>query len=313
MYFTLHRLSMSRYNLLFCTATILAALFVTVSCNSSKHSKSKRLPGIWQGEPIMVDGSNKDWPSPYPEYDDKAMLGYAVSNDKDNLYITVETGDLATQLKILRNGLTVWIDRKGDKDEVTAINFPIPGENTDEPSKKDRPSRCQWQSGAGSGQDHQRFELEDKVKLAMGDASEYSLQGFKSCNLQYHIMEKDSCGIVVRMAIDADNEMVWEAVVPFRTFYFKPEITRADKGRALSICFETTGSKRPAGQGSSTHNGGGGGMRPGIGMGMGGGMGMRMGGGGMHGGNRNAPNKNDMMESLYKSTKTYKKFGIAFQ
>ena len=99
------------------------------SCNSSKHAKSKRLPGVWQEQPITIDGSNKEWPSPYPEYDDKAQLGYAVSNDKENLYITVETGDPATQLKILREGLTVWIDKTGNKEEVTAINFPIPNTN----------------------------------------------------------------------------------------------------------------------------------------------------------------------------------------
>src|ERR1700742_1756012 len=102
--------------------TLIFTLFI--SCNSSKHS-SKRLPSCpWQAEPVTIDGSNKEWPSPYPEYDDKAMLGYAVSNEKDNLYITVETGDAATQLKILREGLTVWIDKKGDKEEVTGINYP---------------------------------------------------------------------------------------------------------------------------------------------------------------------------------------------
>jgi len=44
------------------------------------------------------------------------------------------------------------------------------------------------------------------------------------------------------------------------------------------------------------------------------GMGMRMGGGGggMH--NRGGNNQqNNIMEPLYKSTKTYKKFGLAFQ
>src|SRR5580658_156365 len=110
---------------------LIVFVFVSVaafsSCSSSKHAKVKRLPPCaWQVVPIDVDGSNKDWPSPYPEYDDKAMLGYAVSNDKDNLYITVETGDPATQLKILREGLTVWIDKKGEKEEVTGINYPIP-------------------------------------------------------------------------------------------------------------------------------------------------------------------------------------------
>ncbi len=296
-------------------AFLLLLAFSFVSCKSSKHSK-KRLPGTWQAEPITIDGNNKDWPSPYPEYDDKAQLGYAVSNDKNNLYITVETGDPATQLKIMRNGLTVWIDKTGEKNEQTAINFPIPKEASDEdkPKSSKKPSSGQWQQGNGGGQDKQRLELEDKVRAELETANEFSLQGFKSCNLQYPILAKDSCGIQVSMALDMDNELVWEAVVPFKTFYTKAEIDRRDKGKPMSISVETVAMKRTSGGGGSGNHGGGGGggMRPGFGMG-GMGMGMRMGGGGggSHG-SHSQGQANSMMEPAYKSTKTYKKFGIGW-
>jgi hypothetical protein len=276
------------------------------------------MPGIWQLQPITIDGNNKDWPSPYPEYDEKAMLGYAVSNDKDNLYITVETGDPATQLKILTEGLTVWIDRKGEKEEVTAINFPIPNTSKQVAEERKRPSRIRVQEEQGSdAQRKQRLELEDRVRTALNGANEYSLQGFKACNLQFPIQENDTCGIKVRIGLDADNELIWEAVIPFKTFYFKPEISRADKGRQLSVCFETVGLQRPPGQGNGGNSGGrrsGGGFRPGIGVGVGGGMGMYMGGGSPRGGSRsNSTHDVDIMEPMYKSTKTYKKFGLAFQ
>jgi len=303
----------------FFSFAILSMLIIGSSCNSSKHSKIKRLPGTWQATPIVIDGKNNDWVSPYPEYDEKAMLGYTVSNDKYNLYITVETGDPATQLKILRNGLTVWIDRKGEKEEVTAINFPIPAksERSNNQNENDRPTGGQMQQGHGVGQqndDRQRLALEDKVRKAFLEATEFSLQGFKSCNLQFPLLEKDTCGIIVRMDIDPDNEMVWEAVVPLRSFYFKPEISRSDKGRAISVCFETEGLKRPAGQGGG-NRGSGVGMQPTVGFGgMGGmGMGMRMGSPnrGYRGGN--SQNNNNIMESLYKNTKTWKTFGLAYQ
>ncbi len=308
-------------------AVVLIAVVCLSSCGGSKKTVKRMSPGLWQPQPIVEDGYNNDWPSPYPEYDDKAMLGYVVSNDKDNIYISVETGDPATQLKILKQGLTVWIDRKGNKDEITAINYPIPmtEEHKANTAAHDpsRPSSMHMQGqsggGAGSSQDRQRMELEDRVRRMLPRANQYSLQGFKSCNLQYPILENDSCGVVVRMALDSDNELVWEATIPFKAFYFKNEITRADRGKAISICFETTGEKRPAGQNNNGNrgSGGGGGMRPSMGLGMGGGMGMGMrmgGGGGGRGGNRNAQNPADnIMEPLYKSTKTYKKFGLAFQ
>jgi hypothetical protein len=286
--------------------------FLLLSCSNSKYAGIKRVPGTWQATPVIIDGSNKDWPSPYPEYDEKAQLGYAVSNDKDNLYITVETGDPATQLKILRNGLTVWIDKTGEKNEETAINYPIPDEAAEEGHQAGKkPSPREWQGG---GQDKIRMELEDRVRKEITGANEFSLQGFKGCNMQFQLMEKDSCGIMVRMNIDADNELVWEAVVPFKAFYSKQEIDKRDKGKPISICFETVGLKKPASQGGGGNGHGGGGMRPGMGIGMGG-IGMRMGGGGMRGGNREGGQgqASNMMEPAYKSTRSWKRTGIAFQ
>lgn len=281
------------------------------SCSGSRHSKSKKLGGVWQIQPISVDGSNKDWPSPYPEYDSKANLGYAVSNDSKNLYITVETGDPATQLKILREGFTVWIDKTGGKDQVMAINYPLPNHNRSKKNTEteDRPTGGQWQHGNGGGIDKQRLALEDRVRKLLTEAKEYSLQGFKACNLQFPILERDTCGVITRMDLDADGELVWEAVIPFKSFYFKPEIDKRDNGKPMSVCFETVGAKKPAG-GQGNRGGNGGGFGPHVGIG-GMGMGMRMGGGGMRGGN--SGQGNNMMESLYKSTTTWKTFGIAYE
>ena len=303
-------------------------LVLMTSCGGSKHSNHKRMPGTWQESAVTIDGSNKDWPSPYPEYDSKSMLGYCVSNDKDNLYITVETGDLATQLKILQNGLTVWIDKTGNKEEIIGINFPLPYEYAHKDKVKGELNNDKREEHSYTGQNNthpdnwkekRRLAMEEKVKRMMKDVNAYSLQGFKACNFEFPLLERDTCGIVVRMAIDSDNEMVWEAVIPFKSFYSKKEISRIDKGKIMSVCFETTGSKKPAGQtGNSGHHsggGGGGGFRPSIGMGGMGGMHMGMGGGGMRGGGRGGGQQNTQdteMEQLYKSTKTYKVFGLAW-
>jgi hypothetical protein len=303
-------------------STIFFACVGLNACHSEKHSKTKKkLPGIWQATPITIDGNNNDWPQPYPEYDSKASLGYAVSNDKENLYITCETGDQATQLKILRNGLTVWIDKTGEKEEVTAINFPIPrsfnrGVGAKAADDADRPSPGHWGQGQQTN-GQQRANMEDRIRKMMDGANEYSLQGFRACNTQFPILEKDSCGIIVRIGLDETNELVWEAVIPFKTFY-KPQISKTDKGKPMTVCFQTTGVDRPAGGGNRGGNGGGmrpGGMRigmggMGMGMGMGGGMGRGMGRGG---GGGNGGGQSNAMESLYKSTDTWKKFGIAWQ
>jgi len=292
-------------------------VLLLASCTSHKHAHTSRLPGVWQEQPITIDGSNKDWPSPYPEYDEKAQLGYAVSNDRENLYISVETGDQATQLKILKNGLTVWIDKAGGKDEVTAINYPIPSTFTKkgDPSSKEDQGMKLPQGQGGDNVQRLRLAMSERIKKLIDDAREYSLEGFRACNFQFPILERDSCGIMVRINIDEDNELVWEAVVPLKSFYPKGQVDKRDAGHAMSICFETTGLPRPAGErGSGSGNrAGGGGFRPSVGMG--GGMGMRMGGGMHSGGNRggSATAKDNSMEPMYKSTKTWKHFGLAFK
>jgi len=285
---------------------IILAIILSPSCSNTKKTAVKKLPGVWQSTPVAIDGSNEDWPSPYPEYDEKSKLGFAISNDKDNLYITVETGDLATQLKILRNGLTVWIDKTGERNQLTAINYPIP-QNGDERM----PETPEWVQG--KYEEKQRMELEDRVKNAKQLTNEYSLQGFKSCNLQYPKSEKDTCGIIVSMNIDTDNEMVWEAVIPFKSFYFKPEIDKRDKGKPISICIETVAMKKPAGQPSSPRPNNSRSLRPSVGFGIGG-MGVGMNSGNRGRGGRTAPqNTVNIMEPMYNGSITWKKFGIAVQ
>ena len=299
--------------LLSCT---LSVIFLNMSCGSSKPAHTKRVPGVWQETPVTIDGSNKDWPSPYPAYDDKAMIGYAVSNDRENLYITVETGDQATQLKILRNGLTVWIDKTGGKNEVTAINYPIPSTYNTIKGDGDRGEQSLQMPAQGGDIQKQRLAMTERIKKQIAEAREFSLEGFKACNAQFPLLERDSCGIKVSMALDEDNELVWEAVIPLKTFYYKQQVEPHDKGKELSICIETTGLTRPAGQkqpGGGRSSGGG--FRPSIGMGMGCGLGMSMGNrGGMGGGGRNHSNTQDnSMDALYKSTKTFKTFGLAWK
>lgn len=295
----------------FLAANILLAILLFAGTNGiAKNKNVKKVPGTWQAQPIVIDGNASDWPAPYPYYDEDAMLGYSISNDSENLYITVETGDAATQLKILENGLTVWIDKTATEEQVTAINYPIPASFKSKGGTGEGYTRQHIGQEPGPTEAVQKriIEMQQNVKKAIDAADEYSLQGFKGCNLQFPVLAENSCGIVVRINMDQDNELIWEARIPFKAFYFKPVVGMADRHRELNICLETTGSKRPAGQpAAQAGKRRGGGFRPSIGIG-GMGMGMAFGGGSQQ--NAYDPNAN-LMESLYKNTKTSVKTGIA--
>lgn len=280
-------------------------LFFLASCSTSNQKKYKKYQGYWQVSPITIDGKKDDWSADYKDYDVKARLGYSVTNDKNNLYLRIETGDLATQLKIMHRGLTVWIDKTANHDEKTAINFPVPDEY-----KSNRPQTSE-SIKVIPNQEKMRWELMEKVADEYKYCNDYSLQGFKGCEGQFLLKEHDSCGIEVAMALDGEGNLFWEAKVPFASFMHKPEISRVDKGKPIGIYIETEaykpnvqlpaqpkGNKRPM-------------IRPSISVGGFSGMGVGVGGRNGYD-NTPAPPQTTMLDGLEVSTKTVKIAGLGW-
>jgi hypothetical protein len=276
-----------------------ASIMLSLSCGGSKHSKAPAtLPGTWQSTPIVIDGDSKDWPSPYPNYDARGRVGYATSNDGRNLYITMETGDDMTQLKILKQGMTILIDTNGKKEGKFKINFPL----LNDIDEVNMPRR---EGGKNQSQFHPAGMWAASINKVAKDANQFSLEGFANCNGGYVVTQTTSCGIKVMLRIDEYKELVWEAVVPFKAIYGKDTITAADAGRPISVCFAVNKFKHPE-KASADNSAGTSGN--GTGMGNSGGM-----GGGARGGRGagKSPGE-DPMQHLYENTKTWKQFGIAY-
>ncbi len=273
----------------------------SLSCNSSKHSgKSKdAMPGTWQSTPISIDGDSKDWPSPYPNFDAKAEIAYATSNDKENLYITMETGDEMTQMKILKQGMIVSIDTSGGKNADFHINFPLP--NDSDPI--DLPQGAHKQDPGAM----QTKQLDVKLSKSAKDANQFSLEGFINCNGGYMVSQNIPCGIKVIARIDEYKELVWEAVVPLKTIYNESAITAGDADKPISVCFAIKGFKNPAAKGADNGNG----MSNNTG-GTGANLSGRGGGRGGHGGGGARPADNPL-QHLYESTKTWKHFALVYK
>ena len=278
----------------------LILIFFVNSCGISKHSGKlpASLPGTWQSQPIVIDGDSKDWPSPYPNYDAKARVGYATSNDKHNLYVTMETGDEMTQMKILKQGMTVSIDTNGKKEGELNINYPLPNDND--------PMDMSTHSGHNTSHFHEEGQWGPKINKSAKEANQFTIDGFKECNGGYVVTQTNSCGIKVILRIDEYKEIVWEAVIPFKAIYDKDTITAADAGRPISVCFSVNRFKHPETKSSPDNNTGTGGMNSGMG-----GAGARGGGGSRGGGGRNPAE--DPLQHLYENTKTWKQFGIAYK
>jgi hypothetical protein len=285
----------------------LSSIFIvslSSSCGRHKGRSAAALPGTWQSLPIVIDGDSRDWPSPYPNYDSRALVAYATSNDKKNLYITLESGDEMTQMKILKQGLTVSIDTGGKKNPEFHINYPLQNDNDplEFPRKEDL-------AHTGKTTFMQR-EMDSKLKKGASDANQLSLDGFPNCNGGFMTSQTTPCGIKVVVRIDEFSELVWEAVVPFKAIYNIDTITAAYAGKPVTVCYAVKAFKYPesktSGDGSSNSMS--------NGMGSGGGMGGRGGGGrGGNMGSKGSANKENPMQHLYEATKTWKQFGVAYR
>src|SRR6266567_8773998 len=151
---------------------VLAFLLFAGGCRSSRNDQatSPSQTGSWQQQPVVVDGSDQDWAKPLPFGNRKEKLSYALSNDKDNLYILVSTRSPQEQQKIIEGGMTVWINNQAEKNESTSMGIGFPLD-----SRKNRDRQLMAQA---------RPDQYKNKPITLDDLKEYSLYGFKSESIE---------------------------------------------------------------------------------------------------------------------------------
>lgn len=103
-----------------------AVLILILSlCSSLYGQKSKPSPSKW-------NSSGKDeitLPKENLLYFSKGKIYYYLSNDNDNIYLDMRIDDSEAQNKILKQGMTVWINVDDKQIKKCGIRFPIGTEN----------------------------------------------------------------------------------------------------------------------------------------------------------------------------------------
>lgn len=211
-------------------------------------------PSRWQPAPVVADGNASEWPIPLQYYDNDTKLNYAFSNDAKNLYLCVRVGDDQAQVRLLHSGFTIWLDREGKKNKTTGITYPLPR------------SMIMKQSELNS-EEKQKPDITKAKKQFSAKQNLVLLRGFKNANGMSPLHNSE--GINVALNWDSSGAMIYEAVVPFKTF-FKDAVSASDTLNAWSVGFEIPVTQEgPNGAGGHRH----GGMSPHVGIGMGGGGG----------------------------------------
>lgn len=246
--------------------------------------------GHYQDTPITVDGQPADWPLPLRFSNASYTLQYNVTNDDKNLYVCVSSADDATQLRILRNGMTLYFAPKGDKSKDISLHFPIqkqpePGSSRSRGGNGNgygsiRGDTTIYYQGSNSGQTNAStggsYARDTRKEELLLQSDYYNTTGFLDLeNGQFGVTgQKGPIQIAMKLNND-DSLLVYEVTIPLKNILGPEWASKAAKKNfSVGIVLDAV-----AGAG-----GGGGGMRPGgfgmRGMGMGGMRGGGMGGGG---------------------------------
>jgi hypothetical protein len=273
------------------TYLITVCIVLCTACSSSKNSQQTDLVQTthWQKDSLTINGDDADWNRPLPLVDEKLGISYTVSNDKDNLYILATSNNAITIQRILRGGLTVYINTHGVKEEAGAAGIIFPTGN-----------RIQ----KGDKMLNERPELQQNNHVALSAVGDYSIFGFNhiKSSENYDYGKENPEGIQLAIGLNASNEVVYEAMIPLSAFLNRNELNSNNR-KSFAIGFVLDNVPGQAG----SRGGGGGGVSVGGGLGFGsfgsgGGLGLSIGTGslGRIGGNKQG-----------KPTKVWKEFVLA--
>jgi hypothetical protein len=104
----------------------IAILFSFLFCINLNAQKGKLFLSTWH-----EDG--KDYRSIPPDkysYFNKGKLYYFISNDHANIYLYLKTADPEAQLRILKDGLTIWVNMDTKLNRKMGIRFPLGSQNS---------------------------------------------------------------------------------------------------------------------------------------------------------------------------------------
>jgi hypothetical protein len=225
--------------------------------------------GHYQDTPVVADGSTDDWSLPLRFSNESYTLQYNVTNDSKNIYVCVLSRDEATQLRMLRAGMTIYFDPKGDKNKDISLHFPL--------RKQPDPERVRSRNGDPIINTDSKARKEEL--LLQSDF--YGTTGFSGIeNGQFGVADQKGPFQVAMKLNNQDSLLVYEVVIPIKNV-LGTDLSARSKKKNFSVGIVV--SNAVPGQGGGRGNGG---SRPSFGGG-GGGMHMSMGGArGMGGGGR---------------------------
>ena len=175
--------------------------------------------------PIAIDGRSEDWNWKL-KYFEKEKFAVGISEDDDNVYICLATADRSNIMKVIRFGLTVWIEPGNEKGEAIGIQYPIK-------SAAENPGKFSEPTKPVKNKDMIKNMI-NKVQLTQ---TEYLVINENDFPLGAYSL-RDESGAEIALGYDT-GKLVYEIKIPKqRRKYFPLNLTSVENG-SLVLRFKT--------------------------------------------------------------------------
>ncbi|MDE3145180.1 MAG: hypothetical protein KGL19_13565 [Bacteroidota bacterium] len=261
-------------------------IIVFVSCS---HNLAPQ--GHYQNSAVVADGNANEWEMPLRFANKDYTLSYNITNDKKNIYIVVVSKDDEMEKRILRSGITIFFDPKGENNRKISLTYPErKSNNVTSLPRNGRPIIADTSN----------------TKHAMVLKSDtYGVRGFYELqDGQFSIKDKRS-KIQLGLKTSVDSGLVYEAVIPVN-YVLENGLTDKVLKKNFSIGIVVHANAIDANRRMGNNNGNNSGVRPRISIGGGfggfgyGGIGMGVGmGGGIRRRNNTDPNNMQPEEIMW--------------
>lgn len=235
-------------------------LVVTISSNLFAQKAPEVQEGNLWAPTVKVDGKPTEWNVPLKASNKSTSLTYSLANDSKNLYLIIQSKDLANNGKIMLGGITFTINASGKKKvkDGFATTYPMITRARRPNTPSGGSNRTPGQSGGGFVQIQQRTpEQRDSIQKAqtkaqLAAAKDIKVFGFKAITDSL-ISVYNEFGIKASASIDDAGIFSYELSIPLELLEMS-----TDKPKEFAYNIQVNGRPFNTSGGGDNRQGGGG-------------------------------------------------------
>lgn len=194
-------------------AGIVGVLLVTGCDSSRKNASGKSQDNIPVQPPVTlthhttagvtINGDLSDWHVPEALTDHSTGISLSLQTDTANLYIAMHVINQATQMKLLRMGMQLYLDTGEQKSQAVFVAYPVRDE-------------LQYTQNQNNG-NLQGVNRSEKQQL-MARAIMLQTRGLKDFRDGMHL-KKNADGPIIALGEDGNNNLIYEASIPLKQIF----------------------------------------------------------------------------------------------